>query len=126
MEHDRKISACKLLGNGGATRDRTEEFIVANDAVTGLPTERFQQPGSRVRAKCLIFWNVIGTYSRTSIHRKQAACSSPPQEKPSREVHRQKQTMKVRLQRLMPFPVAVSVSKQYYFLKGFDPPSMCR
>ena len=30
MEHNRKIRACKLLRNGGATRDRTDDLIVAN------------------------------------------------------------------------------------------------
>jgi len=30
VEHNRKIRTCKLLSNGGATRDRTDDLIVAN------------------------------------------------------------------------------------------------
>jgi hypothetical protein len=36
LEHNRKIRAGKLLRNGGASRDRTDDLIVANDALSQL------------------------------------------------------------------------------------------
>jgi hypothetical protein len=36
MGRNFKIDRCKLLKNGGASRDRTDDLIVANDALSQL------------------------------------------------------------------------------------------
>ena len=61
VEHNRKIRACKLLRNGGAARDRTDDLIVANDAVLRYSALIPQDLQAKHPLRTAIYWNMIGT-----------------------------------------------------------------
>jgi len=61
VEHNRKIRACKLLRNGGATRDRTDDLIVANDVALRDSLLIPQDLQAKHPLRTAIYWNKIGT-----------------------------------------------------------------
>jgi len=61
VEQNRKIRACKSLRNGGATRDRTDDLIVANDVVLRYFALIPQDLQAKHPLRTAIYWNTIGT-----------------------------------------------------------------
>jgi len=74
VEHNRKIPACKPLRNGGDTRDRTDDLIVANDVV--LRDSALIPQGLRAKhpLRTAIYWNTIGTQTGVRQHPKEVKC----------------------------------------------------
>ena len=46
---------------GGASRDRTDDLIVANDATLGPPALILQELQAKHPRQTAIYWNMIGT-----------------------------------------------------------------
>jgi len=50
-----------VIENGGASRDRTDDLIVANDATLGTSLLILQGLQAKHPLQTVIYWNTIGT-----------------------------------------------------------------